>query len=225
MTTLSHRPSRNPPRRTRSRAPILVAVGVAVVVLIALVIALTAGGDDGATTGGSGYDPATTGTVAASGTPLPPLTDSAPDPAAGMTFPTLTGADQQGQPLTISAGDGPIMVLFMAHWCPHCQRELPVVQRWVDGGGLPAGVRLVSVSTAIDPQAPNYPPDRWLARVGWTAPVLVDADGTAAEAAGLSAYPYFVAVDGTGKVVQRTTGKLTTAQLDAIAQALAPAAG
>jgi len=222
MTTLSHRP-----RRHRSRAPILIAVGVVVAVVIALAIALTigGGGDDTTTgsTGGTGADPATTGTVVASGTPLPQLADSGPDPAVGMTFPTLEGVDQQGKPMTISAGDGPAMVLFVAHWCPHCQREVPVVQRWVDDGGLPAGVRLLTVSTAIDPQAPNYPPDHWLASVGWTAPVLVDADGTGATAAGLSAYPYFVAVDGAGKVVQRTTGELTTDQLDAIAAALAPA--
>src|SRR5262249_35783453 len=105
------------------------------------------------------------------------------------------------------------------------QRELPVVQRWVDGGGLPQGVHLLSVSTAIDPQAPNYPPDEWLARIGWTAPVLVDADNTAAQAAGLSAYPYFVAVARAGNVVQRTTAELPPRQLDAIATSLAPTSG
>jgi cytochrome c biogenesis protein CcmG, thiol:disulfide interchange protein DsbE len=218
MTSISRRP-----RRHRSRAPIVIAAGVAAVVLIALAVALTTGGGGGTSTGTNADDPATTGTVVASGTPLPQLTDSAPDPAVGMTFPTLTGVDQSGRPLTISAADGPAMVIFMAHWCPHCQREIPLVQRWVDGGGLPTGVHLLSVSTAIDASLPNYPPDEWLARVGWTAPVLVDADGSGATAAGLSAYPYFVAVDGAGKVVQRTTGELTTHQLDAFAKELAPA--
>jgi thiol-disulfide isomerase/thioredoxin len=222
-------PTSHPPDRTRSRAPLLVAAGLAAVVIVALAVALiSGGGDDGggnddATTAGS--DPATTGTVVVSGTPLPELTDSADDPAVGMTFPTLTGVDQSGEPMTISADDGPMMVLFVAHWCPHCQREVPVVQSWVDDGGLPPDVDLVTVSTAIDPSAPNYPPDAWLAREGWTAPVLVDADGTAATAAGLPAYPYFVAVDGDGEVAVRTTGELTTDQLDAVAAEISGTAG
>ena len=209
-------PTSRRPRRTRSRTPLLVAAGLAAVVLVALAVALTSGADDDDGTT-AGNDAATSGTVAVSGTPLPELTDSADDPASGMTFPTLTGVDQSGQPMTISADDGPMMVLFVAHWCPHCQREVPVVQDWVDGGGLPPGVDLVAVSTAIDPQRPNYPPDAWLAREGWTAPVLVDADGTAATATGLTAFPYFVAVDADGKVAARTTGELTTDQLDAVA--------
>jgi len=221
-------PTSRTPRRSRSRAPLLVAAGLAVVVLVALAVAvLSGGGDDETTTSdaGSDSDAATTGTVVASGAPLPELTDSSEDPAVGMTFPTLTGVDQSGEPMTISADGGPMMVLFVAHWCPHCQREVPVVQGWVDDGGLPAGVDLVTVSTAIDPEAPNYPPDEWLAREGWTAPVLVDADGTAATATGLSAFPYFVAVDGDGKVALRATGELSTDQLDAIAGEIAGTAG
>jgi cytochrome c biogenesis protein CcmG, thiol:disulfide interchange protein DsbE len=222
-------PASHPPDRTRPRAPLLVAAGLAAVVIIALAVALISGGgddgggDDDATTAGS--DPATTGTVVVSGTPLPELTDSADDPAVGMTFPTLTGVDQSGEPMTVSADDGPMMVLFVAHWCPHCQRAVPVVQSWVDDGGLPPDVDLVTVSTAIDPSAPNYPPDAWLAREGWTAPVLVDADGTAATAAGLPAYPYFMAVDGDGEVAVRTTGELTTDQLDAVAAEISGTAG
>jgi cytochrome c biogenesis protein CcmG, thiol:disulfide interchange protein DsbE len=174
-----------------------------------------------AATGGGNADPATTGTVAVSGNPLPQFTDTSDDPAVGMTLPTLEGNDQSGAPMTIGADGRPTMMMFVAHWCPHCQREVPVVQQWVDDGRLPEGVDLVSVSTAIDPNRPNYPPDAWLADEGWTAPVLVDADSSAAQAVGLSAYPFFVAIDGDGTVVLRATGELATDQLDAIASTLA----
>jgi cytochrome c biogenesis protein CcmG/thiol:disulfide interchange protein DsbE len=219
MTSTSHRR-----RQSRSRAPVVVTVAVAAVVILALVVAVI-GGDDTSTSGTSsggetGSDAATTGTVVAAGTPLPQLADNVDDPAVGMTFPTLTGVDQQGDPMTIAPDGRPKMVLFVAHWCPHCQREVPVVQDWVDGGGLPSGVDLVTVSTAIDPRRPNFPPDEWLAREGWTAPVLVDADDTAAAAVGLSAYPFFVAVDD-GTVALRTSGELTTDQLDAVAAQVA----
>jgi len=221
----ARRPPSRPPSRRRSRAPLILGIAIAAVVVVALVIAVAIGGgdDDTATSGdnGTGSDAATTGTVVASGTPLPQLDDPENDPAVGMTFPTLTGVDQQGDPLTIEPDGRPKMVLFLAHWCPHCQREVPVVQQWVDDGNLPEGVDLVSVSTAIDPSRPNYPPDAWLAREGWTAPVLVDSDNSAAEAVGLSAYPFFIAVDADGKVAQRTSGELTTEQLDAFAAEIA----
>jgi thiol-disulfide isomerase/thioredoxin len=109
------------------------------------------------------------------------------------------------------------MIMFVAHWCPHCQVEVPVVQQWVDDGGLPDGVDLVAVSTAIDSRRPNYPPGAWLEREGWTAPVLVDGNDAGARAAGLSAYPFFVGVDADGEVVGRVSGELTADQLDTIA--------
>ena len=209
----------------QGRTPFFVIAAVVAAVLVALVVAIAVGGgngDDGATsTGDRNGDAATTGTVTMSGDALPPFTDITGDPAVGLTLPTLAGNDQSGAPMTIGADGRPTMIMFIAHWCPHCQREVPVVQQWVDDGRLPEGVDLVSVSTAIDPNRPNYPPDAWLADEGWTAPVLVDADNTAAQAAGLSAYPFFVAIDGDGTVVLRTSGELTTDQLDAIASTLA----
>jgi cytochrome c biogenesis protein CcmG, thiol:disulfide interchange protein DsbE len=221
--TRSSAPARRPRGAKQSRTPYFVIAGIAAAVLIALVVALAAGGggDDNTTTGGGNGDPGTTGTVAVSGNPLPQFADTSDDPAVGMTLPTLEGNDQSGAPMTIGADGRPTMIMFVAHWCPHCQREVPVVQQWVDDGRLPEGVDLVSVSTAIDPSRPNFPPDAWLGDEGWTAPVLVDADNSAAQAVGLSAYPFFVAIDGDGAVVLRATGELTTDQLDAIASSLA----
>ncbi|MDD9372346.1 MAG: hypothetical protein PV358_19650 [Acidimicrobiales bacterium] len=46
--------------------------------------------------------------------------------------------------------------------------------------------------------------------------MLVDGDDSAAQAAGLTAFPFFVAVDADGNVVGRTSGELTPPQLDAI---------
>jgi thiol-disulfide isomerase/thioredoxin len=204
----------------RGRAPLFVIAAVVAAVLVTLVVAVVAGGGNGDDHSSDAGDAATTGIVTASGDPLPQFNGSADDPAVGMTLPTLEGNDQNGDPMTIGASGHPTMIMFVAHWCPHCQREVPVVQQWVDDGRLPQGVDLVSVSTAIDPNRPNYPPEAWLADEGWTAPVLVDSDNTAAQAVGLSAYPFFVATDGDGTVVLRTSGELTTDQLDTIATTL-----
>jgi thiol-disulfide isomerase/thioredoxin len=166
--------------------------------------------------GGGGDQAAAGGDVEVAGTALAPLPASGDDPAVGQPMPTLSGTTLDGEDLVAPASGRPTLILYVAHWCPHCQREVPTVQQWVDDGGLPDGVDLVTVSTAIDPRRPNYPPAAWLESEGWTAPVLTDGDGAAATAAGLTAYPYFVAVDAEGRVAVRASGELTTGQLDAV---------
>ena len=158
-------------------------------------------------------------------TALAPLPDAGADPAVGQAMPTLTGTSLDGTPLTVPASGRPTLVLFVAHWCPHCQAEVPVVQDWVDEGRLPEGVDLVTVSTAVDARRGNHPPAEWLASEGWTAPVLADdAQSSGAEAAGLTAFPYFVAVDADGTVAARASGELTSTQLDQITAELTASA-
>jgi thiol-disulfide isomerase/thioredoxin len=147
-----------------------------------------------------------------SGTPLPLYEPGASsDPAVGQTIPIVT------TPTASIELDGTAkVILFLAHWCPHCQAEVPVVQNWVDAGNLPDDVELISISTAIDPNRPNYPPSEWLEREGWTAPVIEDASGAVASAYGMTAFPYFVFVNAGGTVTARITGELPTSDLDTI---------
>ncbi len=153
------------------------------------------------------------GTVSVSGTMLAPHDGSSPDPAVGLAPPELTGQDFAGNPLSITDDGTPKVVMFLAHWCPHCQREVPKVQSWLDTNGMPPGVSLYAVPTATVEGRDNYPPSQWLLGKNWTVPVLVDdAAGTAATAWGLGSYPYFVAVGPDGTVVQRASGELTQAQ-------------
>jgi cytochrome c biogenesis protein CcmG/thiol:disulfide interchange protein DsbE len=230
------RASRTRPRRRSqpalgARRPWLVLGGVVAVALVALIVAVLAGsdddngGDDAGTTGadsGASLGGSATPAVTVTGEALPSLPDGGTDPAVGAPMPTLSGSGLDGAPVTFPAARRPTMVMFVAHWCPHCQAEVPVVQQWVDGGGLPEGVDLVTVSTAADERRPNYPPADWLASEGWTAPVLADdADQSAARAVGLTAYPFFVAVDAEGGVVARASGELTPDQLNQVAAEIA----
>ena len=80
-----------------------------------------------------------------------------------MTPPTLTGQSFDGEDVTIEPGTGtPMVVVFATHWCPHCQKEIPEIQSWLDDGGLPEGVELNLVSTAVQADQNNYPPSDWL---------------------------------------------------------------
>lgn len=142
--------------------------------------------------------------------------DVAIDPAVGRLAPTLLGEDLEGNDVALPTAGRPTVVLFVAHWCPHCQAEVPVVQQWLEAGHKPEGVDLRAVATAMDQTRPNYPTSEWLDDEGWTSPVIADGDNHAASAYGLSAFPFWVALDANGKVVQRVTGELTPAQIDAL---------
>ena len=159
-----------------------------------------------------------TGAVAAD---LSPFASTTNDDAVGRPAPEVDGQSFDGNPVRITADGRPKLIVFLAHWCPHCQREVPVVQAWIDAKGMPARIDLVSVATAIDPNRPNYPPDAWLAREHWSVPVIVDADNQVATRYGLTAFPFWVAVAADGTVAQRLTGELTPEQLDALVASVA----
>lgn len=145
--------------------------------------------------------------ITVTGQTLPPFTDPLQDTAMGTPAPTVAGTDLDGQPFLIQPGK-PQVVMFLAHWCPHCQAEVPRVEAYFREGGT-AGVELLTVATSNRPDQPNYPAEAWLEREGWSNPVLMDDDeGTVAQAFGLTSFPFFVVIDPNGSVVLRVAGEL-----------------
>ncbi len=153
--------------------------------------------------------------VTVTGTVLPPHNPDVTDTAIGLEAPVLTGKGFAGNIVTTTPGT-PTLLVFLAHWCPHCQAEVPRLVDWEKAGDVPAGVDVIGIATATDPASPNYPPSAWLAREDFPAlwPVMADSqERTAAEAFGLSAYPFFVLLDADGKVVGRQSGEVPMADL------------
>ena len=203
-------------QRKSSRTGLLIGLGG--VVVLALVAAIVL----------SGGDPEelampTDATVSVSGNPLPPFAgDPTGDPAVGLPAPALEGEDFAGTPVAITNDGRPKVVLFLAHWCPHCQEEVPAVQSYADTTGLPDGVDLLSVATSYTPTRPNWPPSAWLAREGWSFPVLVDDPAsTAFTAFGQGAFPYYVLIGADGTVALRLSGRQDPARLAAMMAQLA----
>jgi thiol-disulfide isomerase/thioredoxin len=201
-------------------------VVAAVVILAAVVAAVTAlGGDDHDVTvptsspsSGTTLPIAQNRAVTVQGTALAPYPQeaNAADPGIGQLAPTLVGQSFDGSPVTIGGpSPQPTLVAFVAHWCPHCNVEVPRLVQWIGAGGPPKDLRIVAVSTGVDKSAPNYPPSSWLAKLKWPEPVMADsADATAAQAYGLAFYPYLVVLGTDGKVLGRTTGELQIADLN-----------
>ena len=191
---------------------IAIAIGL-VVALAAITALLVSGGDDDETVGAGGSDEEVAlenyGAVVVSGDPLPPLPASGDDdPAIGATAPTITSEQASGTTTVDPAAEGgPMLIVFLAHWCPHCQAELPSYVELAEQGELD-GLRTVAVATSTTPERPNYPPSAWLDEEGWTGDRFYDdRDSTAAAAYGLTSFPYTVIVDADGKVVDRFSGE------------------
>jgi cytochrome c biogenesis protein CcmG/thiol:disulfide interchange protein DsbE len=181
-------------------------VGGLVVLALIVAIVVSAGGSDPSTGGDAENRP-----VAVTGAPLPALPTSGADTAVGMPAPTIAGQSFDGSPVTIDPGSTgkPTAIWFVAHWCPHCQAEIPRVVTLNQQGRLPGDVDIYAVSTSVNSSAPNYPPSAWLSGVGWPYPALADStDGAAGAAYGLGSFPYLVITDASGKVVFRHSGEL-----------------
>lgn len=214
--------SRRPPRKSNNRTWIIAGV-VAVVLAVAVVVAVAAGGsdDDGGGGGGTG-NAVQTAPVSVTGVALPQYpANGAADKAIGATIPTLAGKSLfDGTDMTIAPTGKPQIVVFLAHWCPHCQAEVPVIVDVADDGGFD-GIDVRGISTGTRPDAANYPPSTWLEDEDWPFPTMADSSNfTAAAAYGLGSYPFLVFTDASGKVVARSIGEVSGADLTAAAKAL-----
>lgn len=150
------------------------------------------------------------GQVTVEGAALPFVDNpAASDPGLGLTAPTISGGDWQGNQYTIGPDGRPKILVFLAHWCPHCQNEVPVIQNWVDSGGLPDDVDLYALTVLSDQLRPKWPPQDWLEEEGWTLPTIMDdEEGSAVFAYGMRGTPFYVVLDGDNTNIGRFSGEV-----------------
>ncbi len=120
--------------------------------------------------------------------------------------------------------------MFLAHLCPHCNSEIPRLNQLRDEGRIPEAVNLIAISSAIDPAAPNFPPDVWIADMDWTYPVLADGIDLerglfiGSDAFGTSGFPFTVLIDGDGNVAARWAGERDPEEIVTLLDALVASA-
>ena len=207
-----------------------VALGVVVLLAGGIIFAATRG-DDKAATADTSNGPTTTSwdtqaiTLTGDALPQPPKDSSQADTAVGMTAPVFSGTTYAGQSLTVDATKGPYMLVFLAHWCPHCNAEVPRLNNWKHSGAVPSNLQVIGVTTATDSSLVNYPPGPWIANKGWEWPALPDesggtrAAGKIATAFGADGWPFIVIVGADGKVKARTSGEVAIKDLQAMVDA------
>jgi thiol-disulfide isomerase/thioredoxin len=215
------------PGGSSNRMFILAIAAVAVIGLAVIAILATSRGDDTAATptGADGAEVAAVEVTQGSLDPLPQgvrVGTAETDPAFGTLAPTLVGTGFDGTEVRIEPDGRPKAIYFVAHWCPHCQEEVPVVEEMAATAAAD-GLDLYAVSTGVDDGQGNFPPSAWLATDGPSLVAVRDDENSSAFLSfGGAGFPYAVYLDADHRVVARSSGNLNadaTRQLWAMAVA------
>jgi thiol-disulfide isomerase/thioredoxin len=127
--------------------------------------------------------------------------------AAGAPIPEVSGTGLDGEPVSITNNGKAKAIVFLAHWCPNCQAEVPELVQWLNTNDVPDNVEIIGVATAISRIRSNYPPSDWLESEGWDVPTLLDdSDSTVSLAYGGLAFPGWAFVNADGTLSTRITG-------------------
>ncbi len=142
------------------------------------------------------------------GTQLVPFVDTAGDPAVGQPSPVVEGQRFDGTDITIGGPtEQDTLYVFLAHWCPHCNDEIPTLIGLDDDGLLPADLNVVGISTAAAEDRQNFPPSEWMVDAAWPWDVMADDENlTAIQVFGGNSFPYAVLVAADGTVLARRAG-------------------
>jgi len=134
------------------------------------------------------------------------------DPMIGELV-VFNGTNFQDETVSVEPDGKYKAIYFLAHWCPHCQTEVPVVQELIDEGMVPENMDIYSVTSLTynvateEGNSANYPPQSWLEYEGWTPEVIRDdADNTLFKELGGTGTPYVIYLDGDNKIVKRVSG-------------------
>jgi thiol-disulfide isomerase/thioredoxin len=188
-------------RRRRQRRSLAYGLGgLAVVAIVVLAVFALMGDAVDSADGTGGVEPSARGTVSvtepARSEPL-----AAGDAVPDFTAPAVGGGSVRWSDF---AG-GPAVLSIWAPWCPHCQVELPLLDRVMRD--FP-GVGFVTIVTSIG-DSPGPDPAAFLEEHGITAPTAIDdVDGTLAGAFGIQAFPTLYFVGSDGAVVQMAEGEV-----------------
>jgi len=122
---------------------------------------------------------------------------------------TLPRLDDPAETVSLESGDQPVVLNFWASWCVPCRREMPALQ--AVASRLDGRVRFLGVNHQDGRDAAL----ELVAETGITYASGYDPQGTVARQFGVFGMPTTVFVDARGQIVERRTGELTRAELEA----------
>jgi thiol-disulfide isomerase/thioredoxin len=114
--------------------------------------------------------------------------------AEGPGF-TLESAGGERVSLRRFVGTKPVLLVFWATWCPHCNAAVPAINEIQSR--LSGRLQIL----AIDFMESREQVKAFMKTKGVTYPVLYDSDGTVARSYRIAGIPTYVLLDKEGKVV------------------------
>ena len=131
----------------------------------------------------------------------------------GSLAPDVAGTDESGQPVSLIARRGHVVVLnFWATWCGPCRAEIPVLNSLAQRYGS-RGLDVIGVSLdrdgwdAIKPFAGNLP-------INYD--VVLGNDDVAASFGGVESLPATFVIDPDGVIIAKMAGAMHDGQYDAL---------
>ena len=135
----------------------------------------------------------------------------------GSVAPTFNITTNAG-PFDLASVNTPVFLEVFASWCPHCQREVPVVDALAKAyAGKVAFIGISGSPYGIDGQSPENQADidAWVQKLGVTYPIAFDPDLKVANAYLQGGYPTIVMIDQNKVIRYVNSGELTPVQLQA----------
>jgi thiol-disulfide isomerase/thioredoxin len=133
----------------------------------------------------------------------------------GSVAPTFSITSDAG-PFDLASVSTPVFLEVFATWCPHCQREVPVVDALAKAyAGKVAFIGISGSPYGIDGSSPENQADvnAWVQKLGVTYPIAYDPDLQIANQYLQGGYPTIVMIDSHKVVRYVNSGELTPVEL------------
>jgi cytochrome c biogenesis protein CcmG/thiol:disulfide interchange protein DsbE len=140
----------------------------------------------------------------------------------GSTAPTFSITSNAG-PFDLASVPTPVFLEVFATWCPHCQREVPVVDALAKAyAGKVAFIGISGSPYGFDGSSPENQADinAWVQKLGVTYPVAFDPDLQIANQYLQGGYPTIVMIDSHKVVRYVNSGELTPTELQTALESL-----
>lgn len=119
----------------------------------------------------------------------------------GQKLPEFKMTDQKDQELKSSDQyEKPMLVVEWASWCPHCQKQLPIVQQMYEKYGKK--INFVMLNMMEKGKETKESADQYIKDKGFTFPYYYDRDQSAADALQVQTIPSIYFVDKDQKVTR-----------------------
>jgi thiol-disulfide isomerase/thioredoxin len=142
--------------------------------------------------------------------PAKPIAAGARKLAPQLAGTTLAGAD-----VSLRQYSGrPVVINFFANWCVPCQEEAPGLAKLA----RQFGSKVQMLGIAIDSKQPGA--SRFASHYGWSWPIVFDPNDSLAFRYGIPGKPTTIVVDQQGRIAWEHAGKIGSAPVADVLQAL-----